>query len=140
MEGSDDPEIATKIGASGNFLIYLLKRLRGRTINSIKIYVGEMLSVLLQNSEENRKKVGEAEGVDILLKVRNLLWKFFDSNFQQLANFKKKDPKDAEEIELMENLFNSLCSVLQFTPNRKKFLDGEGLHLMNLMLKVRSFI
>ena len=73
MEGSDDPEIATKIGASGNFLIYLLKRLRGRTINSIKIYVGEMLSVLLQNSEENRKKVGEAEGVDILLKVHNLL-------------------------------------------------------------------
>jgi len=124
MEGSDDPEIATKIGASGSFLIYLLKRLRGRTINSIKIYAGEMLAVLLQNSDANREKVGAAEGVDILLK--------------QLANFKKKDPKDAEEIELMENLFNCLCSILQFTPNRKKFLDGEGLHLMNLMLKERK--
>ena len=44
----------------------------------------------------------------------------------------------------MENLFNSLCSVLQYAANRKKFLDGEGLHLMNLMLKgifyIRLFI
>ena len=46
------------------------KRLRGRTINSIKIYVGEMLAVLLQNSDQNREKVGQADGVDILLKVR----------------------------------------------------------------------
>ena len=38
----------------------------------------------------------------------------------------------------MENLFNSLCSVLQYSANRKKFLDGEGLHLMNLMLKERK--
>jgi beta-catenin-like protein 1 len=90
-------------------------------MTSIKIFAGELLSVLLHDSEENRKTVGEADGVDILLK--------------QLANFKKKDPKDKDEVELMENLFNALCSVLQFTPNRKKFLDGEGLHLMNLMLK-----
>lgn len=124
MEGSDDPNIATKVGSSGNFLMYLLKRLRGRQINSIKVFAGEILSVILQNSDDNRKKVGEADGVDILLK--------------QLANFKKKDPKDAEEIELMENFFNSLCSVLQFPANRKKFLDGEGLHLMNLMLKERK--
>ena len=38
------------------------------------------MSVILQNSDDNRKKVGEADGVDILLK--------------QLANFKKKDPKE----------------------------------------------
>ena len=91
-------------------------------MTSVKIFAGELLSVLLQDSEENRKTVGEADGVDILLK--------------QLANFKKKDPKDKDEVELMENLFNCLCSVLQYIPNRKKFLDGEGLHLMNLMLKV----
>ena len=90
-------------------------------MTSVKIFSGELLSVLLQDSEENRKIVGEADGVDILLK--------------QLANFKKKDPKDKDEVELMENLFNSLCQILQYTPNRKRFLDGEGLHLMNLMVK-----
>ena len=50
MEGSDDPDIATKVGKSSNFLNYLLKRLRGRTINQIKIYAGEILAVILQTS------------------------------------------------------------------------------------------
>ena len=104
-------------------ILWLLKRVRSRSMTSIKIFAGELLSILLQDSEENRKTVGEADGVDILLK--------------QLANFKKKDPRDKEEIELMENLFNSLCSVLQFLPNRKKFIDGEGMYLMNLMVKAR---
>jgi hypothetical protein len=40
-----------------------------------------------------------------------------------------------EEIELMENLFDALCFVVQYPPNRKKFLEDEGLHLMNLMIR-----
>ena len=150
IESSQDPQITTKVrtksmtffkqnysinsdiyirnylyfqaAKSSNLLLWLLKRIRSRNMTSVKIFAGELLSVLLQDSEENRKIVGEADGVDILLK--------------QLANFKKKDPKDKDEVELMENLFNSLCQILQFTPNRKRFLDGEGLHLMNLMVKV----
>jgi len=35
----------------------------------------------------------------------------------------------------MENLFNCLCSALMFPPNRERFLRGEGLQLMNLMLR-----
>jgi len=49
-KGSDDPEIATKVGQSSNFLGYLLKRLRGRNINQIKIFAGEILAVILQTS------------------------------------------------------------------------------------------
>ena len=44
----------------------------------VKVYAAEMLSILLQN-EENQKIVGEKKGVDILLK--------------QLAYFKKRNPK-----------------------------------------------
>lgn len=124
IESSADPQISTKAAQSSNLILWLLKRVRSRSMTSIKIFAGELLSILLQDSEENRKTVGEADGVDILLK--------------QLANFKKKDPRDKEEIELMENLFNSLCSVLQFVPNRKKFIDGEGMHLMNLMVKEKK--
>ena len=37
----------------------------------------------------------------------------------------------------MENLFNSLCSLLLEKENRDRFLQGEGIQLMNLMLRYR---
>ena len=40
-----------------------------------------------------------------------------------------------QEGELMENLFNSLCSLLLEKENRDRFLQGEGIQLMNLMLR-----
>lgn len=49
--------------------------------------------------------------------------------------YKRHDPNSSEEQEMMENLFNSLCSALMLTPNRDRFLRGEGLQLMNLMLR-----
>lgn len=39
---------------------------------------------------------------------------------------------------MMENLFNVLCSSLMCTINRDKFLRGEGLQLMNLMLREKK--
>jgi beta-catenin-like protein 1 len=39
---------------------------------------------------------------------------------------------------MMENLFDSVCSSLIHVPNRDRFLKGEGLQLMNLMLRYRS--
>lgn len=38
----------------------------------------------------------------------------------------------------MENLFNCLCSALISKENREKFLKGEGLQLMNLMLREKK--
>ena len=49
--------------------------------------------------------------------------------------YKRHDPVNKEEIEMMENLFNCLCSCLMTPQNRAKFLKGEGLQLMNLMLR-----
>lgn len=36
---------------------------------------------------------------------------------------------------MMENLFDALCSCLMLSSNRERFLKGEGLQLMNLMLR-----
>ena len=91
-----------------------------------KQYASEILSILVQDSVENRKAVGEMNGVDILLR--------------QLSVYKKKDPQSGDEVEMMENLFNCLNSVLLYAPNRKLFLDGEGIQLMILMLKWEKFI
>ena len=35
----------------------------------------------------------------------------------------------------MENLFDCLCSLMLEVTNRERFLKGEGLQLMNLMLR-----
>ena len=50
--------------------------------------------------------------------------------------YKRHDPSIVEEIEFMENLFNSLCSALMLPANRDRFLKGEGIQLMNLMLRL----
>jgi beta-catenin-like protein 1 len=59
------------------------------------LYAAEILSILVQNLDENRKLLGDLDGIEILL--------------QQLAYYKKHNPKDSEEQEYMENLFNCLC-------------------------------
>lgn len=65
--------------------------------------------------------MGELGGIDDLL--------------QLLAAFKRKDPKDDDEIELMENLFDGLCSALAEKENKRLFLEGEGIELMVIMIK-----
>lgn len=55
--------------------------------------------------------------------------------FFVLQVFKRHNPSTAEEQEMMENLFDSLCSCLMLSSNRDRFLKGEGLQLMNLMLR-----
>lgn len=61
----------------------------------------------------------------------------FGSNFVffVIQVFKRHNPSTAEEQEMMENLFDSLCSCLMLSSNRDRFLKGEGLQLMNLMLR-----
>lgn len=88
------------------------------------MYASELLSILLQDNKSNRLALGEIDGIDSLL--------------QQLAFYKRHDPSNAEEHELMENLFNSLCSSLMDVSNRDRFLKGEGLQLMNLMLREKK--
>nr|KAF6343096.1 hypothetical protein mPipKuh1_010803 [Pipistrellus kuhlii] len=52
-------------------------------------------------------------------------------------HLERLDPGTAEEREMMENLFDSLCSCLLLSANRERFLQGEGVQLMNLMLRAK---
>ncbi|GFR75921.1 beta-catenin-like protein 1 [Elysia marginata] len=119
-----NPDVCSDIAQQG-LMQWLLKRLRiKRPFDQNKLYCSEILSILLQDTEENRQLLGELEGIDDLL--------------QLLALFKKQDPSSKDEMELMENLFNSMCSALAFPPNKSRFLRGEGLQLMNLMLREKK--
>ncbi|CAF0710421.1 unnamed protein product [Brachionus calyciflorus] len=103
-------------------LQWLLKRIKVKgPFDSNKLYAAELLSILVQNQDDNRKSLGEMDGIDTLL--------------LQIAYYKKHKPTSAEEFEYMENLFNCLCSCLMLASNRVKFLKAEGLHLMRLILR-----
>lgn len=118
------PEFSRESAEQG-LLQWILKRLKLKApFDANKLYCSEILSILLQNTTENRLLLGSLDGIDILL--------------QQLASYKRHDPSTAEEQELMENLFNCLCSSLMCTENRERFLKGEGLQLMNLMLREKK--
>ncbi|CAH0557978.1 unnamed protein product [Brassicogethes aeneus] len=115
----------TNEAAKQGLLAWILKRMKVKSpFDGNKLYASEMLSILLQDNEKTRVSLGELDGIDALL--------------QQLAFYKRHDPNSAEEHEFMENLFNSLCSSLMSVPNRDKFLKGEGLQLMNLMLREKK--
>ncbi|KAF1769473.1 hypothetical protein GCK72_001290 [Caenorhabditis remanei] len=108
------------------FTVWLLKRcFQKGAFDANKMFASELLSVILQTSDNAKAKLTDKiDGIDILLRA--------------IAVFKKNDPASVDEREYMENLFNSLCAALMFPANRKKFLDGEGLQLMNLMLREKK--
>ncbi|XP_075734066.1 beta-catenin-like protein 1 [Rhipicephalus microplus] len=118
------PELSIEAAQQG-LLAWILKRLKAKMpFDANKLYCSEILSILLQNHEENKKLLGEIDGIDTLL--------------QQLSYFKRHDPSSSDEMEMMENLFGALCSSLMCSPNREHFLKGEGLQLMNLMLREKK--
>jgi len=118
------PEICKDVASAG-FMNWLIKKLKVKIpFDDNKLYGSEILSILLQSEPENRLMFGQLDAIDSLL--------------QQLAYYKRHDPNQAEEIELMENLFDCLCSLLLENENRDKFLRGEGLQLMNLMLREKK--
>ncbi|GJJ68235.1 beta-catenin-like protein 1 [Entomortierella parvispora] len=119
-----DVALAETVVQKSTFLPWIMKRLKVKTFDSNKQYCSEILSILLQSSSDNRKKLGELGGIDDLL--------------QLLATYKRKDPKDPDEIEMMENLFDGLCSALAEKENKRLFLEGEGIELMVIMIKEKK--
>ncbi|XP_030571788.1 beta-catenin-like protein 1 [Drosophila novamexicana] len=119
-----DSEFVREAATQG-LLAWLLKRLKGKSpFDPNKLYCSEILSILIQTENDNRLLLGTLDGVDVLL--------------QQLAVYKRHDPASNEEQEYMSNLFNCMCSALMARENRDRFLNGEGLQLMNLMLREKK--
>ncbi|KAH7675885.1 DUF1716 domain-containing protein, partial [Aphelenchoides avenae] len=119
------PEASDLCVEQGLFQWLLTRATKKSPFDMNKLYASQMLHILLQSTEEARKKLTEkVDGIDLLLRA--------------LASYKRHDPQGADEYEHMENLFDGLCAALMYAPNRQVFLDGEGLQLMNLMLRERK--
>ena len=54
---------------------------------------------------------------------------------QAVAHYKSREAKSAEEEELVENCFDSLCSALMPPENKERFVKAEGVELMIIICK-----
>eukprot|EP00026_Physarum_polycephalum_P001295 Phypoly_transcript_01296.p2 GENE.Phypoly_transcript_01296~~Phypoly_transcript_01296.p2 ORF type:complete len:521 (-),score=104.86 Phypoly_transcript_01296:150-1712(-) len=115
------PSVATLITEKTNLMTFLLNRVKAKQFDGNRLYASEILAILLQNSKENQRKIGEQNGIDTLLMA--------------IAAYKKHDPHTGEEAEMLENIFNSLCSSLLLPENRSRFMRAEGLELMIIIMK-----
>ncbi|CAG8537622.1 13610_t:CDS:10 [Ambispora leptoticha] len=121
---SFDPSLSEVVIQKTNLMEWILNRIKVKAFDSNKQYASEILAILLQDSRDNRLKLSELNGVDVLLQVLNA--------------YKRKDPKDEDETEMMENFFDALCSAVTELEVKQKFLEGEGVELMLIMMKEKN--
>ena len=122
---SVDPLIAEKVGAETWVLSWCATRVQAAEFDSVQQYAAEILAILIQGSQKNRLKFLKDSGIDSLLVV--------------LARYKNYDPGSEDEAEMMENLFNTLCSLLAEKEAKVAFLEAEGMELMLLILKYLKY-
>ena len=115
------PEMANDIAQKTPLLGWLLNRVRVRGFHAVKLYASELLALLLQQQPANQTHLGQTDGILALLTAA--------------AQYKRKEPADLEEAELIENVFNALCAALELPENQALFLRAEGIELMVLTLK-----
>ena len=115
------PEMAETLGQKTPLLQWLLNRIKARGFHAVKLYASELLALLLQQQPGNQAHLGQTDGILALLTAA--------------AQYKRKEPQDLEEAELIENVFNALCAALELPDNQALFLRAEGIELMILTLK-----
>ncbi|KAL3676980.1 hypothetical protein R1sor_026928 [Riccia sorocarpa] len=115
------PQVAELVCERTKLLRWLLTRIKVREFDGNKLYASEILAILLQNSTMNQRRLGQLNGVDTIL--------------QAVAMYKSRDPKSSDEEEMLENLFDCLCSVVMPTENKDRFVKAEGVELMIIIMK-----
>ncbi|ORZ19583.1 Catenin-beta-like protein [Absidia repens] len=119
-----DPSLAKRMTLDTRLAPWLLKRIQSKEFDSNRGYASEIISILLQQDHDVRLKFCELEAMDILLRVS--------------SSYKRKDPQEEDEAEMLENFFNAMISLLNEEKAKSLFLDGEGIELMLIMLKERT--
>ena len=116
------PETSPELAQKTPLLSWLLKRVKTRGFHAVKLYASELLALLLQQQPANQAHLGQkCDGILSLLTA--------------CAQYKRREPNDLEEAELVENIFNALCAALEIAENQALFLRAEGIELMVLTLK-----
>ncbi|CCG83061.1 Putative uncharacterized protein [Taphrina deformans PYCC 5710] len=84
-------------------------------------YAAELLSIITQDSVANTDLLIQADSIDRVLLL--------------LAPYRKKDPdKGSTEEEFFENLFDILDTLVTRREGKDRFIEGEGVELMQRLL------
>lgn len=118
-------ETCSIIEEKTDFIEWLIKRMRAKEFDDVQHYASEILSILSQNSRAVQLQIGKIDGINSLLHI--------------LARYRKVNPASMEEEEFVENIFNCLCVVCPVKENINLFLDAEGLELMKIFIKKKSY-
>jgi beta-catenin-like protein 1 len=115
---------AELVGKEEGLVRWLVERAgrEEKPVGQNKQYAAEILAILVQGSEENRRRLAGLDAVDAML--------------QLVAAYRKRDPeKGGNEEEYMENLFEALTSLVDEAEGKAKFVEAEGVELCLLMAK-----
>lgn len=104
---------------------WILSRIEEKSFSSVSLYASEILSILASNSLI-QKKLGNSEWMDKLILC--------------LEFYRKEKPNGSDEIELMENIFDTLCSILLLPENQETFIKLEGIELLLILIQKRKFL
>lgn len=109
-------------------LPWLLSRIqqKEKPTSQNKQYAAEVLAIIMQSSQSSRNHAIGQDAVDTLL--------------QLLSLYRKRDPpKNSEEEEFAENVFDCLTCLVERPEGEKKFVDAEGIELCLIMMKEGKF-
>ncbi|KAK6344802.1 hypothetical protein TWF718_006756 [Orbilia javanica] len=116
--------VSERVVKETKVLGWLLERIKVKEspVSQNKQYAAEILSILVQSSAQNRKRLIEIDGVDVLL--------------QLLSPYRKRDPaKGDDEEELFENMFDALICLADEKEGKEKLVEAEGVELCLIMLR-----
>lgn len=120
------PKLAKYISEQTTFISYLVRRIEDESqpLDDNRNYAAELLVQLVTECEEARQVVGRCGGIENLLIV--------------LSRYRKSDPRSAEEIELVMNIFDALTLILLAEENQDHFFNLEGLQLMMKLVQAKN--
>uniref|UniRef100_K3X709 Beta-catenin-like protein 1 N-terminal domain-containing protein n=1 Tax=Globisporangium ultimum (strain ATCC 200006 / CBS 805.95 / DAOM BR144) TaxID=431595 RepID=K3X709_GLOUD len=135
-----EPSACEQVCKNTQILPFLMQQVRAkRPFGQNKLYASEILSILLQSGPQPRKTFMTREAEDDkdskkVVKQVDLM----DELLQAIAPYRKRNPATDEEEEFVENLVNSLCSVLLVPSAQTHFRHLEGLELVLRCMKDRT--
>mmetsp|Transcript_6849 Transcript_6849/g.10833 ORF Transcript_6849/g.10833 Transcript_6849/m.10833 type:complete len:366 (+) Transcript_6849:738-1835(+) len=124
------PEVAVRklVAGDSKLIDWLLKRLRKGEFDENQLYSSEILSMILlsQDGKEAGKVVMEKGGLKKLIRC--------------IAKYRKNDPNSLDEVEMVENVFGSICALLNGNKeNQAAFAAADGLTLMVTMIRKKRY-
>lgn len=122
-----DESFKVYLGKETSISQWLLKRLNMEeawvqtgSVSDNKQYAAEILSILVDRNNHNIDQLVDLDATDAVLML--------------IAPYRKRKSANASEEEYLANIFNVLSNIVSRPSGKDRFLEGEGVELMQRLL------